>query len=223
MENTLETLNDFKSIKERHMSIDSAKDSGIGENSNLTDVDSSKYDDVTEETNSVTNTCIQLHKNQNDDLDFVLNTSIVGINSNDGTCCENKSVLQICHVDSSNMKVIGPTTQEMSSSTVQNTKSTITNVEVSPNSTETLTNYSENDDRSNIETDMKGFWQPKKKRSITERLPENSYYLIVPSRYIFQGAEVYFDPDEKCDYLDDSSSTDSTESDSEDSPGDVPF
>lgn len=62
-------------------------------------------------------------------------------------------------------------------------------------------------------TDLRGFWQPKVKRSLVDRLPPNSFHLIPPSRYIFPGAEVYYDPDEKLSYED--SSSDSQESDSE--------
>ncbi|XP_022906438.1 NAD-dependent protein deacetylase sirtuin-1 [Onthophagus taurus] len=69
-------------------------------------------------------------------------------------------------------------------------------------------------------SDMRGYWQPKEKRSIAERLPKDSFYLIPPSRYIFPGAEVYYDPD---NYLDNSSSSDSTESESEQDNLDVSF
>lgn len=62
-------------------------------------------------------------------------------------------------------------------------------------------------------TDLRGFWQPKVKRSLVDRLPPDSFYLIPPSRYIFPGAEVYYDPDEKLSYED--SSSDSQDSESE--------
>lgn len=62
-------------------------------------------------------------------------------------------------------------------------------------------------------TDLRGFWQPKVKRSLVDRLPPDSFYLIPPSRYIYPGAEVYYDPDEKLSYED--SSSDSQDSESE--------
>lgn len=61
--------------------------------------------------------------------------------------------------------------------------------------------------------DLRGFWQPKVKRSLVDRLPHDSLYLIEPSRYIFPGAEVYYDPDDKLAYED--SSSDSLDSESE--------
>ncbi|KAF4532265.1 hypothetical protein B566_EDAN016447 [Ephemera danica] len=55
--------------------------------------------------------------------------------------------------------------------------------------------------------ELRTSWEPKARESLAERLPENSYYYHPPSRYIFPGAEVYYEPDEdKC----------STSSDSED-------
>ncbi|RZC33455.1 NAD-dependent histone deacetylase Sir2, partial [Asbolus verrucosus] len=39
---------DVKTVKERHMSVDSARDSGIGDNSNFTDLET-KYDDTSDE------------------------------------------------------------------------------------------------------------------------------------------------------------------------------
>lgn len=125
-----------KSIKERHISTDSAKDSGIGENSNFTDIDTSKFDEET---------------------------------------VKNVEQLNVVNVNES--------------------------------STSELTTSSET-------SDMKDFWQPKEKRSITERLSDKCFYLIHPSRYIFPGAELYIDPDEKINYFDNSSS-ESSESDSE--------
>lgn len=133
-----------KSIKERHISIDSAKDSGIGENSNFTDIDTSKFDEESKQTES----------------------------------------------------------GESESISPENGNRISTETETD---TETLLNADSS------EADMRGLWQPKQKRSITERLPEKSFYLIQPSRYIFPGAELYIDPDEKVNYFD--STTDSSDSD----------
>lgn len=133
-----------KGIKERHISIDSARDSGIGENSNFTDIDTSKFDEETDSKNIDTNE----------------------LSETDGNCA-------------------------------------------STSTTESLLQSSNTN-----EADMRGFWQPKQKRSITERLPQKSFYLIHPSRYIFPGAELYIDPDEKINYFD-SMSSDSSDSDSE--------
>lgn len=74
------------------------------------------------------------------------------------------------------------------------------------------------DDNSNTSSsllhDLRGFWQPKIKRSLIERLPNDTFYLIPPSRYIFPGAEVLYDPDDKLSY-EDSSSSDTLDSESE--------
>lgn len=64
-------------------------------------------------------------------------------------------------------------------------------------------------------SDLRGYWQPKVKKSLADRLPENSFHLVPPSRYIFPGAEVYYDPDEKLHYEGDSSSSSSSDIDSE--------
>lgn len=115
---------DLTHIKERHMSVDSARDSGIGENSNLTDVDTVKYDESADESLEIVN--------------------------------------------------------------------------------EASTSFSYNEEVN--ASDMRGLWQPKIKRSLVDRLPTKSFYLVHPSRYIFPGAEVYYDPDEKFTCLEDSSS-----------------
>lgn len=69
------------------------------------------------------------------------------------------------------------------------------------------------------EDTMKNLWEPKVKHSLAERLPKHKYYLVPPSRYIFPGAEVYYDPDEKYGYSDEEeeelSETESTESESD--------
>lgn len=66
---------------------------------------------------------------------------------------------------------------------------------------------------------MGNLWEPKIKHSLASRLPKNMYYLVRPSRYIFPGAEVFYDPDEKYGFSDDddddSSESDISESDSE--------
>jgi len=46
------------------------------------------------------------------------------------------------------------------------------------------------------ETDMTGWWQPRIKANLADLLPENSYYNIHPGRYLFPGAEVFYEPDE---------------------------
>lgn len=141
---TVKELDKANCIKERHISIDSARDSGIGENSNFTDIDTLKFDEENGE-----------NKNLEESESLEPNISNV--------------------TDSESIEAV----QSNESSEV-----------------------------------MKGYWQPKQKRSITERLPEKSFYLIHPSRYIFPGAELYIDPDEKVNYFDNSSS-DSSDSDSE--------
>lgn len=70
---------------------------------------------------------------------------------------------------------------------------------------------------------MRDFWEPKLKRSLESRLPENSYYLVPPSRYIFPGAEVFYDPDENYTFSDDSSDSETSDSDSESENGDTKF
>lgn len=135
--NVSETNVDIKSVKERHISIDSARDSGIGENSNFAD-----------------------------NLD------------------ENNEEKDIFHIE-----------------TCRNS----TNSE----------NYAKEGHSSKRFSDLRGYWQPKVKKSLADRLPENSFHLVPPSRYIFPGAEVYYDPDEKLHYEGDSSSSSSSDIDSE--------
>lgn len=119
---------DIKAIKERHMSVDSARDSGIGENSNFTDLEpiDEKITDISQSEEKI-------------------------------SCFESTS-----------------------------------------------------------SSDLKGFWQPKIKKSLADRLPVKSFYLVKPSRYIYPGAEVYYDPDEKFGYHEFSSSLSSSDSESED-------
>lgn len=63
---------------------------------------------------------------------------------------------------------------------------------------------------------LRNLWEPKVKHSLADRLPKNRYYFVHPSRYIFPGAEVFYDPDEKYGFSDDDdSSSDSDLSDSE--------
>lgn len=124
--------------KERHMSVDSARDSGIGENSNFTDA---RFDESADE---------KLDELEDADVGFS-----------------------------------GAVKQESIA-------------------------------------DMRGLWQPKIKRSLVERLPEGCFYLVEPSRYIFPGAEVYYDPDEKFRCTEESSS-DSSDSESENADDDGSF
>lgn len=146
---------DLKSVKERHMSVDSARDSGIGDNSNFTDLET-KYDDTSDE-----------------------NPEMGDYNS-----CSNKD-------------------------------------DFLPEPT----NISNDEDKTNTylesttTSDLKGFWQPKIKKSLAERLPPKSFYLVKPSRYIFPGAEIYYDPDEKFGFYEGSSSSGNSESESEAEPG----
>lgn len=135
--NSSEVHLDTKSIKERHISIDSARDSGIGENSNFADT----LDD---------------HNDEKDDFHI-------------------DPERNLCNSESS-------TTEGHSSKRF---------------------------------SDLRGYWQPKVKKSLADRLPENSFHLIPPNRYIFPGAEVYYDPDEKLHYEEDSSSSNSSDLDSE--------
>lgn len=116
----------IKTVKERHISIDSARDSGIGENSNFAD----NLDDNNEEKDAFHHA------------------------DSDAHCSKRYS-------------------------------------------------------------DLRGYWQPKVKKSLADRLPEHSFHLIPPCRYIFPGAEVFYDPDEKLHYEGDSSSSSSSDIDSE--------
>ncbi|KAK9728155.1 Sir2 family [Popillia japonica] len=124
----------IKLTKERHMSIDSARDSGIGENSNFADTDPLKSEEILDEVPNCTR----------DDVTKM-------DNSNEATCQVVPSIFGC--------------TLKTDSCTLE---------------------ISRNDDaidnlHCNV-VDMRGFWEPKQKRSITERLPENSFYLIAPSR-----------------------------------------
>jgi len=58
---------------------------------------------------------------------------------------------------------------------------------------------------------LKECWKPKVNENIAERLPENSYLSWRPRQYVFEGAEVLFDPDDDEDD-DDSSGSDSDSS-----------
>ncbi|KAJ4443964.1 hypothetical protein ANN_05753 [Periplaneta americana] len=61
---------------------------------------------------------------------------------------------------------------------------------------------------------LRACWQPKIRESLATRLPDNSFYLLAPNRYIFPGAEVYYDPDdnEQSTYSSSSSSSESSDS-----------
>ncbi|KAJ8972478.1 hypothetical protein NQ314_000171 [Rhamnusium bicolor] len=156
-ENEINLNLDIKSVKERHMSIDSARDSGIGDNSNFTDLET-KYDDMSDE-NSDENQ--KQEEGSNFHLELINNP--------------------------------------------QNTSS----------SSESYIKESQSFEGSSSTSDLRGYWQPKVKKSLADRLPPNSFHLIPPSRYIFPGAEVFYDPDEKLHYEGDSSTSDTSESESE--------
>lgn len=70
------------------------------------------------------------------------------------------------------------------------------------------------------EDSMKNLWEPKVKHSLAERLPKNMYYVVPPSRYIFPGAEVYYDPDEKYGYSDDDDDEDDDQEEEEEEEDD---
>ncbi|XP_017798056.1 PREDICTED: NAD-dependent protein deacetylase sirtuin-1-like, partial [Habropoda laboriosa] len=59
-------------------------------------------------------------------------------------------------------------------------------------------------------------WQPKVRKSLAVRLPENSYYQLALGKYIFPGAEVYSDPEEY-DHCSVSINSESSDSDSDSS------
>ncbi|XP_006611770.1 NAD-dependent protein deacetylase sirtuin-1 isoform X2 [Apis dorsata] len=59
-------------------------------------------------------------------------------------------------------------------------------------------------------------WHPKIRKSLAERLPENSYYQLAPGKYIFPGAEIYSDPEEY-DHCSLSINSESSDSDSDSS------
>ncbi|CAH1975885.1 unnamed protein product [Acanthoscelides obtectus] len=133
--------------KERHMSIDSARDSGIGENSNFTD----RCEESSDETEGATSS----------------SSGRFGLVSKNHEVKSSDSMIQ-------------------------------------------------DNSQSPTSTDLRGYWQPKVKRSLADRLPQNGFHLIPPSRYIFPGAEVYYDPDEKLHYeVDDASSMEDDDSDRE--------
>ncbi|KAL1518258.1 hypothetical protein ABEB36_001906 [Hypothenemus hampei] len=127
---------DLSKLKERHVSIDSAKDSGIGENSNFADLD---QDSVKEE-----------------------------VGCNVATPVTTFSSLRIAADAASSVK--------------------------------TSKNHVDDDGMEDDEN-MRGYWQPKVKKSLAHRLPPNSFHLVPPSRYIFPGAEVYYDPDDKSSFV----------------------
>ncbi|XP_018320883.2 NAD-dependent histone deacetylase sirtuin-1 [Agrilus planipennis] len=152
-----------KQFKQRHISVDSAQDSGIGENSNFTDSEGFKYD-TSDETNDSTR------------MDIPAATpSDVGSHHWDLINDERTSSSKSCSEDP-------------------------------PPPPPPPTNPA----------DLRDYWQPKVKHSLVDRLPEGTYYMIPPCRYIFPGAEVYYDPDEKYDYFDDSSSSESSDSEETD-------
>ncbi|KAG8228797.1 hypothetical protein J437_LFUL006676 [Ladona fulva] len=76
------------------------------------------------------------------------------------------------------------------------------------NETEGFENSSSNMDTPEKNISLVNYWQPKVRESLTSRLQENSYYHLLPNRYIFPGAEIYYDPD-------DEQSSDSSDSDDE--------
>lgn len=129
------------------MSVDSARDSGIGENSNFTDVDTVRYDESADEKE----TLLEAHSSV-DEADNGIGFS----------------------------------------------------------------GFKKSEETTNAE--LRGMWQPKVKRSLVERLPEGAFYLVPPSRHIFPGAEVYYDPDEKFRSPEDSGS-ESSDSESDNTDG----
>lgn len=152
---------DSKVVKERHMSIDSARDSGIGDNSNFTDLET-KYDDMSDEN-------FEDNHRQDEGSSFHLEL--------------------------------------------------VNNPQSSASSSESYIKESQTFESSSSTSDLRGYWQPKVKKSLADRLPRDSFHLVPPSRYIFPGAEVFYDPDEKMHYEGDSSNSDSSDSESEaDSP-----
>lgn len=157
----------IKYTKERHMSIDSARDSGIGDNSNFTDADTLKLEDNLDEVPDCLKDDVTKRNDSNE-----INYQVVP------NMFENALKSENCSLG-----------MNSSSDVADNLQCNA--------------------------VDMRGFWEPKQKRSITERLPRNTFYLIAPSRYIFPGAEVYYDPDEKYNYFDSNSTSDSSESESE--------
>ncbi|CAG0881522.1 unnamed protein product [Darwinula stevensoni] len=63
---------------------------------------------------------------------------------------------------------------------------------------------------------LRACWQPKILESVSDRLPEGTYFHMQPNKYIFKGAEVFLDPDNEENHSDDdddsSSSSDSLSS-----------
>ncbi|KAJ8946099.1 hypothetical protein NQ318_010396 [Aromia moschata] len=92
----------------------------------------------------------------------------------------------------------------------------------SPSSSESFIKESKNFENSTGSSDLRGYWQPKSKKSLAERLPKNMFHLIPPSRYIFPGARYSTIPT-KLHYEGDSSSSDSSDSESETESPNVSF
>ncbi|XP_044011128.1 NAD-dependent histone deacetylase sirtuin-1 isoform X2 [Aphidius gifuensis] len=44
--------------------------------------------------------------------------------------------------------------------------------------------------------DLERRWQTDMKESLASRLPDNTYYQVSPGKYIFPGAEIYFEPED---------------------------
>ncbi|KAL7643314.1 UNVERIFIED_CONTAM: hypothetical protein RMT77_006606 [Armadillidium vulgare] len=70
-------------------------------------------------------------------------------------------------------------------------------------------------DESDIEA-LRACWAPKVKESMAARLPDGKFLFCGGHRYVFPGAEVYYDPDDDEDDDDDSKSSQQSDSDGAD-------
>lgn len=224
--------------KRRHISVDSARDSGIGENSNFTDIEScSKFEsgseanldeEVEQEIKNTKELSFLNDENAKlDDENSKLDYGSSNLNYGNSNLTYGSSNLENSNLGNSNLD-----NSNLGNSNLDNSNMGSSNLEISMVGNSSLEAQSKDEvDSSQIgstygptETDLRGYWQPKQKRSLTERLPADSFYLVPPSRYIFPGAEVYLDPDEKCNYFDDSGSDSSdSESEPENEPADNSF
>ncbi|XP_046631296.1 NAD-dependent protein deacetylase sirtuin-1-like [Daphnia pulicaria] len=71
--------------------------------------------------------------------------------------------------------------------------------------------------------DMTGWWEPRIKVNLADQLPENTYLTVQPGRYLFPGAELFYDPDEEVESDSDSSSDSSDSSGIDGGDSTLPF
>ncbi|XP_046392841.1 NAD-dependent protein deacetylase sirtuin-1 [Ischnura elegans] len=84
-----------------------------------------------------------------------------------------------------------------STGSARSTESSDDGVSNAGNETESYEAPSNHSGPSGNDDALMNCWQPKIRESLASRLQENSFYHLQPNRYIFPGAEVYYDPDEE--------------------------